>query len=385
MARSHPAAAPGGAGAAWPASAIRAGGAAVRAPPDRRALVTSTPRPSCSASGSTGASTRPPTSAISTTGTLKLNAAWRNLADDQLAVWHHLIRREHRGYPEGWFTSDFATGLDQRYRARLDAGRMFVNDLYVTLVLHPGRDAADRAGAWLGRVRGRPAASASEDSGQAAALDAGRDLAQYLSRYGVRSALGIHDARRRLVLRAAGADAAAGIDRPATSAVPLIRGHLGSAIYSARLIFGREALEIRDAADSRFAGVLGVKEYPAVTRPGVWNGLLSARFGFIASQSFAFLSKAAARAVMERKQNQLLSSRDRAASQIAGLSDALDDLASNRFAMGDHQASVPGLWRRRPASWPTTSSKALLCALSVPDSGLVTVREDLALRGGLLG
>lgn len=262
----------------------------------------------------------------------KLNSAWRNLADDQLAVWHHLIRREHHGYPDGQFRSAFAAGLDARYRARLGAGRMFVNELYVTVVLHLGRDVSERAGAWLARAR-RTAAPVADDEAIKRLEDAGRDLAQYLARYGVRP-LGLyqHDGLwfsepmelLRLVLTGR------------HERVPLVCGHLGSAIYTARVIFGREALEIRDAAEARYAGIFGIKEYPAVTRPGLWNALLSARFPFVASQSFSFLSKSAARAVMERKQNQMLSARDRAASQIAGLGEALDDLMSNRFAMGDH-------------------------------------------------
>jgi type IV secretion system protein VirB4 len=300
----------------------------------------------------------------------KLNGAWRNLANDHLAVWHHLVRRRHEGYPEGEFRSGFAVDLDARYRARLGATQMFVNELYVTLVLHPGRDATERAGAWIAKRR---RSDADEEEAVRRLQDAGRDLAQYLSRYGVRT-LGLYERDGgwfseplevlRLVLTGR------------RERVPLIRGHLGSAIYSARVIFGREALEIRDAAEARFAGIFGVKEYPAVTRPGLWNGLLSARFAFVASQSFSFLSKTAARAVMERKQNQMLSVRDRAASQIAGLGDALDDLMSNRFAMGDHQASVLvyGDDPRRLAD-NLSSARALLA-----DSGLVTAREDLALE-----
>jgi type IV secretion system protein VirB4 len=300
----------------------------------------------------------------------KLNGGWRNLANDHLAVWHHLVRRRHEGYPEGTFRSAFARDLDTRYRARLGATQMYVNELYVTLVLHPGREAAERAGAW---VAGRSRTGTNEDEAVKRLQDAGRDLAQYLGRYGVRT-LGLYERDGswfseplevlRLVLTGR------------RERVPLIRGHLGSAIYSARVIFGREALEIRDAADARFAGIFGVKEYPAVTRPGLWNGLLSARFAFVASQSFTFLSKTAARAVMERKQNQMLSARDRAASQIAGLGDALDDLMSNRFAMGDHQASVLvyGDDPRQLAD-NLSSARALLA-----DSGLVTAREDLALE-----
>lgn len=307
----------------------------------------------------------------------KLNGAWRNLADDRLAVWHHLVRREHvlgvpGCYPEGRFRSAFAADLDARYRDRLGATRMFVNELYLTLVLHPGRDAVARAGAWLSRSR-KAVAEDAEAEGVKRLEDAGRDLAQYLARYGVRP-LGLYEREGlwfsepmemlRLVLNGH------------RERVPLVRGHLGSAIYTERVIFGREALEIRGAAEARFGGLFGIKEYPATTRPGLWNGLLSARFPFVASQSFTFLSKAAARAVMERKQNQMLSARDRAASQVAGLGDALDDLMSNRFAMGDHQASVL-VYGDEPRSLADHLSKA---RAMLADSGLVTAREDLALE-----
>lgn len=305
----------------------------------------------------------------------KLNGAWRNLADDRLAVWHHLVRREHvlgdpGGYPEGRFRSAFAANLDARYRGRLGATRMFVNELYVHLILHPGRDAAERIGAWL--TRSRPQGP-DESEAVRRLEDAGRDLAQYLGRYGVRP-LGLYERNGlwfsepmevlRLVLTGR------------RERVPLVRGHLGSAFYTARVIFGREALEIRDAAEARYAGMFGIKEYPAATRPGLWNSLLSARFPLVASQSFSFLSKAAAKAVMERKQNQMLSARDRAASQVQGLSDALDDLMSSRFAMGEHQANVLvyGDDPRQLAD-NLSATRALLA-----DSGLVAAREDLALE-----
>src|SRR6201999_1191629 len=131
--------------------------------------------------------------------------------------------------------------------------------------------------------------------------EAGRDLQQYLGRYGPRllstyQHQGVWFSEPMSLMRL--------LLTGAPEAVPVVRGHLGSAVHTARVIFGREALEIRDAGATRFAGLFGVKEYPAVTRPGLWNGLLSARFGFVASQSFAFLFKACARAGMQRKQHQ---------------------------------------------------------------------------------
>jgi len=310
----------------------------------------------------------------------KLNGAWRNLASDRLAIWHHLVRRRDDAYPTGAFRSDFARDLDAAYRRRVSAEEMYVNELYISLVLHPGRDAADRAQALAGRfgqvfgAKARDAKAAERDADNVKRIeDAGRDLAQYLARYGA-TALGLTERNGlffsepmsllRLILTG----------RP--EPVPLVRGHLGSAIYTARAIFGREALEIRDVAEARYAGVFGIKEYPATTRPGLLDGLLSARFAFVAAQSFSFLSKASARAVMERKQNQMTSARDRATSQIAGLDDALDDLMSNRFVMGDHQASLL-VYGYSPAELAGHMSKARAL---LADSGMVVAREDLALE-----
>jgi type IV secretion system protein VirB4 len=307
----------------------------------------------------------------------KLNGAWRNLASDRLAVWHHLIRRADDRYPNGTFRSVFAQELDRAYRAQVGTERLFVNELYLTLVVHPGHGAPDRAQAAAQRLTGRFRKRVHSSEAKAERLkllkDAGRDLAQYLRRYaptplGLVERGGLLFSEPMSLLRTVltGGD----------QRVPLVRGHLGSAIHTARLIFGREGLEIREPAEGRFAGMFGIKEYPAQTRPGLWDGLLSARFPFVVSQSFTFLSKPAARAVMERKQNQMVSARDRATSQIAGLDEALDDLASNRFVMGDHQASLLVYGETPPIlSDHMSKARALLA-----DSGLVVAREDLALE-----
>ncbi len=303
----------------------------------------------------------------------KLNGAWRNLASDRLAVWHHLVRRPSADYPTGDFRSEFARELDAAYRDRVGAHQLYVNDLFLTLVLHPGRDTVDRGQAWLARLGGRPAARDNEAELVTRLEDAARDLAQHLARY-MPTPLGLYE-RDGLqfseVLEMLQLVLTGRVER-----VPLVRGHLGSALYASRVIFGREALEIRDAAGRRFAGMLGVKEYPARTRPGLWDTLLSAPFPLVAAQSFAFLSKTAARAVMERKQNQLVSARDRAASQVDDLDAALDELISNRFVMGEHQASVL-VYGDSPADLGERMSRARAL---MADSGLVAAREDLGLE-----
>lgn len=303
----------------------------------------------------------------------KLNGAWRNLASDRLAVWHHLVRREAEPPATGAFRSDFARDLDAAYRARLGREHVFANELYLTLVLHPARDAAERTQAWVGRLIRASRVDLETDDAVRRLEEAGDALQHHLARYRAEP-LGLYERgglwfsapmeMLRLVLTG----------EPAR--VPLVRGHLGEAIYTARLIFGREALEIRDVASARYAAMLGVKEYPAATRPGLWDGLLSAPYPLVASQSFSFLSKVAAQAVMTRKQNQMLSARDRAASQIDDLDQGLDGLMSNRFVMGEHQANVL-VYGDTPRSLAEhlASARALLA-----DGGLVAAREDLGLE-----
>lgn len=307
-------------------------------------------------------------------GHIKLNLAWRNLADDRLAVWHHVVRHEIEAAQSTGFRSTFAAELGAAYDARISSERLWANSLFVTLVLHPGRGTQDRAAALAARLRPRKSSSSAILEASLTRLEeAGRDLLQHLQRYRPRR-LGLIERGGLWFSEPMEALRLVMTGRP--GAVPLVRGHLGDALYNARAIFGRETMELRDVDRAQFGAILAIKEYPASTRPGLWNGLLTAPFGFVASHSYAFLSKPAARAVLERKQNQLVSARDRAASQVEGLDAALDDLVSNRFVMGEHQASLL-VWGQTPADLADRlpRARALLA-----DTGLVVAREDLGLE-----
>ena len=84
---------------------------------------------------------------------VKLNQAWRNLADDRLAVWHHVVRRPVELERSTGYRSAFAGELGALYDERVAGRQLWVNELFVTLVLHPGRDTGDRAAALANRLR----------------------------------------------------------------------------------------------------------------------------------------------------------------------------------------------------------------------------------------
>ncbi|MGD9540297.1 VirB4 family type IV secretion/conjugal transfer ATPase [Methylocystis sp.] len=304
----------------------------------------------------------------------KLNLTLRNIADERLALWTHIVRRRASDYPEGALRSEFARELDQAYRARLVSETLLSNELYLTLVWHPGRDATERASLFFSRLARAQRAGAEVDAfGLKKLDDVTRDLMAALNRYRPRR-LGLVE-RHGVVFSEIGSllqELVACENLP----FPLIQGPIGPALYANRLIFGRETIEIRGPGGSRFAGMLAFKDYPATTRPGLLDGLLAAPFELVLAQSFAFLGKAEAKTVMTRKQNQLLSTNDPAASQIGELDAALDDLESNRFVMGEHHLSLLVLANEPRALLEKMSQARRILA----DAGAVVAREDLGLE-----
>ena len=84
-----------------------------------------------------------------------LNTLYRNIADERLALWSHLIRRRDRDYPDGIFATPFSAALNEKYRERMVREDLFRNDLYLTVLWSPARDPADKAAKLLSRLRQR--------------------------------------------------------------------------------------------------------------------------------------------------------------------------------------------------------------------------------------
>ncbi|WP_435656553.1 VirB4 family type IV secretion/conjugal transfer ATPase [Brucella pituitosa] len=303
-----------------------------------------------------------------------LNTLHRNIADERLALWTHLIRRRDNSYPDGTFKAPFSAQLNEKYRERMVREDLFRNDLYLAIVWSPPRDPAEKAGKLLSRLRRTRRAGIELDEEAIKQLrDKVIDITAGLKRFEPR-VLSLYE--QDDLLFSEPSEVLHQLVGGRSEAVPLTGGRIASAIYSDRVIVGRETIEIRHEAASRFAGMLSFKEYPAATRPGMLDGVLTSPFELILSQSFSFVSKADARTIMGRKQNQMLSSGDKAASQIEELDDAMDDLESNRFVLGEHHLSLAVF---APTVKDLTDHLAKARA-SLTNGGAVVAREDLGLE-----
>jgi len=277
------------------------------------------------------------------------NILLRNIASPRLVLATHVVRSmaDPAEYPAGECRSAFARELDAAYRARLLDGRLYRNDLFLSVLLRPSQAGGKRVSGLLNRRRrgdtGRVSSVSDTERLETAVATLLAGLGEYSPvRLGLRqNARGVVFSEiaeaLRLVLT---------LDR---LSVPLVNGHLGGAIYTDRVIVGREAIEIRAPGGSSYAAGFGLREYPATTWPGMFDTVLSAPYCCVLTQTFAPLDKQNAQDKMTRKQNQMVNAFDKASSQTAALSEAADQLQSNQFVMGDHHLTLVAFADTLPA------------------------------------
>jgi hypothetical protein len=110
---------------------------------------------------------------------------------------------------------------------------------------------------------------------------------------------------------------------------PLPKAEIKDVLTTSRPFFGKSGLmSLKTPTQERYASILAVQEYPAMTQPGLLNELLAMPFELVISQSFTFLSKPVAVGRMQRQHGRMVNAGDLAKSQINAIHDALDDLIS---------------------------------------------------------
>lgn len=107
-----------------------------------------------------------------------------------------------------------------------------------------------------------------------------------------------------------------------------------------RLFFGGKSIEVRAHSKSKYAGVVSVKEYCPNTYAGIMDGFLQMPFEFIMTQSFEFTNRQAAIRAMQLKQGRLIQTGDKALTQIAEITQALDMAMGGEIAFGHHHLTI---------------------------------------------
>lgn len=267
-----------------------------------------------------------------------LHNVLRGLPMGSLGLYSHIIRRRVTEYPDSTFAQPFATRFDAAYRATFDTSGLMVNDLYLSVLIHPVADPVLGTFASLEKADAKRLAHWQDESIER--LDSAvRALTAGLYRYDPQI-LGIVD-RRGLAFSETAEFLGfllSGTHRP----VPISRERLRETLPQARPIFGRhgELGELRTVAGSRLFGMMELRDYPEATKPGHLDRLLGLPHEFVLTQSWGSHTGAAAKKLVKKHHKLLVDSGDDSVSQVTQLADVMDDLTSARLGLGDHHATL---------------------------------------------
>jgi type IV secretion system protein VirB4 len=300
----------------------------------------------------------------------------RTIGNSRFALYSHIIRREIEPTIPSSFDNAFCQELDERYHSALSKRRMFVNDIYLTIIRRPLQGHAGTFEALMQAVLGKKTGDGDSFDQQEAQAEL-RDITT-----AVLSAMAAYRPRHLKVVERAGAWFSEPLEflvQLGNGAIPrpmhLPRMSLDQALGTKRLFFGKNALEIRggSASETRFGAALSVREYPAQTGPGFLDNLLAIPHEFIVTQSFAIIDRPVAQSHIDRVARQVDMS-DEAGSIVAEhLNDARDELLASEALYGEHHMTVLALGR----SMQEVDATVTAAGAALTDRSVIWVREDL--------
>ena len=298
----------------------------------------------------------------------------RGTASSRLALYHHVVRRAVPPRLDGEVPDGFARALDEEWRAALERRQLFVNELFLTIVRRPLQGRAGLADSLFRRARPREA----DLDAELRALDGVREsLSATLAPYGARL-LTTYEGTHGLCSEPASFLGLLLTGEPRPMLVP--EGDLGQAIADRRLDFGLDAMAFGPAGarDTRYGGIVALKDYPARSAPGMLDGLLRLPIELLLTESFSFVDRQVTLDRMGLALRRLRAAEDDALSLRDELAQARDDVGAGRAAYGDHHLSV--LVRADDPAALDAAVAEVQSALT--ETGAVAVREDVNLEPG---
>ena len=297
------------------------------------------------------------------------------IASSRFALVHHVVRRAVTATLEGNFGDGFSTALDTAWRTRLANRRLYVNDLYLTLIIRPLAGRAGIAERLLNMV-GAGSLPSGNIGAEIRLLNQARDtLLAALEAYSP-ELLAAYDLPNGLASQPA--EFLATLVNGTTAPMLLPVGDLGRAVPRRRLSFGADAIEFGaiDGEPASFAAILSVKDYPAQTSAGMFDDLYRLPFEMTVTQSFAVVDRGPSLERMDLALRRMRSADDAAVSLRAELAQAKDDVAAGRAVFGEHHLTV----MLKAATLAELDQDLGEAQALLAEAGFAAVREDLGLE-----
>jgi type IV secretion system protein VirB4 len=270
------------------------------------------------------------------------NSLLKSMGDGYYSLWFHIVRRRQSAYPGGVQPKGFASYIDECWRKKFQSKDLYVNQLYISVIR---REDTDGGSAKLGNVFSKIDNKTDKKKRYAKLQEAHHDLKETV--YRIMATFKDYGAE---ILTVKETDYGA-LSEPVSFLGMLVNGgyyqdmlvptmDICKYVPTHRLYFGNRAIEVRGRDTVKYAGLVSVKEYSPATAAGMLDAFLQLNMELIISQSFVFANRQASISKMQIQQNRMMNAGDKAITQVAEISDALDLAVSGHVAFGEHHMTV---------------------------------------------
>jgi type IV secretion system protein VirB4 len=289
-----------------------------------------------------------------------------------LAFWVHDIRRRRKLSFSDRFRQAFNQQLSDAYYEALSSQKLMVNELYLTMIYRPivsGKRFAEKSSdtTRLKAEQEQAVAKLHELAGNVEAVL--KDYAPYR--------LGMYEAANGLVFSET-LEFFGYILNRVDESVPVLATPVPNYLPVSRHMFSVKTGDYvvsTPTGGNHYGAILNIKEYADGTYPGILNGLKYLDFEYVITHSFSPIGRQDALKVLDRTKGMMISSGDKAVSQIVELDYAMDQLASGNFVLGEYHFIIAVY----ADSQEKLAQQLAITRAELSNAGFVSSKEDWAI------
>jgi type IV secretion system protein VirB4 len=289
-----------------------------------------------------------------------------------LAFWVHDVRRHKRIAGGGRFGQSFNQALSDAYFGALSSQKIMQNELYLTMIYRPfvaGRRLVEKSA----NIR---QLQAEQDQAIAKLQEMAGNLEAVLKDYSP-DRLGLYEAANGVVFSETlefFGYLLNRIDEPVPALDAPVHGYLPVSRHMFSDRTGDFVINTPHGMN-HFGAMLNIKEFTDATYPGILNALKYLDFEYVITHSFSPIGRQDALKVLDRTKGMMISSGDKAVSQIVELDHAMDQLASGNFVLGEYHFTMALYAPNQEA----LSHNIATARAELSNAGFVSTKEDLAI------
>ena len=291
-----------------------------------------------------------------------------------VAFWVHDVRRRRKLQLSSRFDEAFNQQLSDDYYRSLSEQKVMQNELYFTMIYRPvveGKRFVEKSSN-IGQLQ------AEQDQAIAKITELATNVEAVLHDYAPYR-LGMYEAANGMVFSEVLEFFAYIINRT-DEPVPVLKAPIYDYLPTSKHIFspkGGDFIIRTPDGKNHFGAILNIKEYADSTWPGILNGLKYLDFEYVLTHSFTPHSKSEGLKALERTKGMMISSGDKAVSQIAELDLAMDQLTSGNFVLGEYHLTL-ALYGH---SQQNVQQQIAMARAELSNAGFVSAKEDIAIAG----